>query len=162
MKARGVGSSEATWITYTEMVIEGTASPELRERVFNTFRYISNVKHRALVAAQRLVLEDIILPSCLDDYDVLQPSDDQDKWAVGLLKFPNLKNSTRLPSDTMGGVFSEHCIWLACTLQTHSKRMKYFTIDDCEKVVEWAFALGETGNWASWANEPSFEGLAPE
>ena len=70
------------------MVIEGTASQELQENVINTFRYLANVKHRALIAAQQLVLKDVILPTCIhDNYNVLDLSDDQSDWSVRIQKF---------------------------------------------------------------------------
>ena len=76
-------------------------------------------------------------------------------------RFPNVGRSCRLPGDTLGGVYSEHTKWLGCVLEAHSKRIKYFTVTDCQEILEQAFAWDEEGNCGSidcWKDEPVLEG----
>lgn len=146
------------------MVISGTAPPDLRGMVFNTFRYQANHKQRALIAAQQLILKDVILPSCVhDDFNLHEVSENQFQWSVAIQRFPNVSRSCRLPGDTLGGVYMEHTKWLGCVLEAHSKQIKNFTVTDCQDILEWAFSWGEEGNWASincWKDELVLGGAA--
>ena len=140
----GVSCSEATWFTFTRMVLQDEADDAMTKRVIRTFAFQKSLKERAAFVVRQLIARSKLPQACFrDDFDLGNLSEGEREWWSRLSNITPLYTSQILPDDTLGGIYSLHIDWLSCVFNHAARIFKHLDLGDFAFELAAIYDFGE-------------------